>query len=396
MSLLTYLSSLYHALEENPGKERTGDEKGPEKDEDECLDLGRSVEEESICSSCSSSSGYASPVGKGRKENPSKMKGEQGDSDEAESKDGSMDMELEKTKVKEAKEKFEKTMRRSGAEARRESRRLVKSMCDENTQGILGAKNPSLCDLGERETPFLVALKKFNSLALSQTKIPMVRSCTYETNVRADLMKGKKSCTIVDNVLTEAPRAFNSLITRATQTVEERQSAAVQTGSKTNIMTQNTSEIGGFNHNTSSTASKTVKTHQRRTSIHSRQHAFQLPPHHQPHVGMLHQARPAGVGGDCQGANDYARKLQDLQSPHLSMQVLPQQEYIWPGLGLSVVPKYKRDGRRSNLRSSKSTPHLYLQSKKPSIDLQQPHQDPRHMGHMQLVSGLPQTYSTLV
>ena len=55
------------------------------------------------------------------------------------------------------------------------------------------ARNPSLCDLGERETPFLVALKKFNSLASSQTKIPMVRSCTYETNVRFDLMKGKKS-----------------------------------------------------------------------------------------------------------------------------------------------------------------------------------------------------------
>ena len=405
MSLLTYLSSLYHALEENPCKERTGDDgKGPEKDQDERLDLGRSVEEESICSSCSSSSGYASPVGKGRKENPSKMKGEQGDSDEAESKDGSMDMELEKTKVKEAKEKFEKTMRRSGAEARRESRRLVKSMCDENTQGMLGARNPSLCDLGERETPFLVALKKFNSLALSQTKIPMVRSCTYETNVRADLMKGKKCYTTVDNVLTEAPRAFNSLITRATQTVEERQSAAVQTGPKPNMielarMTPNASEVNGFNHNSSSTASKAVKTHQRRTSIHSRQHAFQLPPHHQPHVGMLHQARPAGVGGDCKGANDNARKLQDLQSPHLSMQVLPQQEYIWPGLGLSVVPKYKRDARRSNLRSSKSTPHLYLQSKKPSIDLQQPHQDSRHighMGHMQLVSGLPQTYSTLV
>ena len=367
------------------------------------MDLGHSLEEESICSSCSSSSGYASPVGKGRKEHPSEMIVQQGDSDEIESKDDSLDMDLEKTKVKEAKEKFEKTMRRSGAEARRESRRLVKSMCDEDTQSTLGAKNPSLCDLGERETPFLVALRKFSSLALSQTKIPMARSCTYKTNVREDSAKGKKAHTPVPSIedaLTVAPRAFNSLITRATQTEEERRSAEVQTSSTTtNIVlparTTTASESSGFNHNSTLAASKTVKTHQRRTSIHSRQHAFQLPPHHQPHVVMLHQAHPTGTG-DCQGTNDNAKKLQDLQSPHLSMQVLPQQEYVWPGLGVGVLPKYKRDARRSlrsTLRSSKSTPHLYLQSKKPSIDLQ-PY--PRPMGQMQLVSGLPQTYSTLV
>ena len=275
---------------------------------------------------------------------------------------------------------------------------------NENSQDTLGAKNPSLCDLGERETPFLVALRKFSSLALSQTKIPVARS---STNVREDSVKGKNSSTTVDEVLTEAPRAFNSLITRATQTEEEKQSAAVQTGSKANMtevqfelarMTPTDGEINGCNQNSNLAASKTVnvKTHQRRTSIHSHQHAFQLPPHNQIHVGMLHQARPTtGIGGDCQDANVNVRKLQDLQSPHLSMQVLPQQENIWPGLSLAVLPKYKRDVRRPNLRSSKSTPHLDLQSKKPSIYLQ-PHQDPRRISHMQLISGLPQTYSTLV
>jgi len=399
LSLLTYLSSLYHALEENPCIERTGDQKDPEKYQDESLDPGRSVEEESICSSCSSSSGYASPVGKGRKENPSEMKVEPGDiSDTAESKDSSIDMDLAKTKVKEAKEKFEKATRRSGAEARRESRRLVKSLCEENAQDRLGAKNPSLCDLGERETPFLVAFRKFSSLALSQSKIPVATSCTYEKNgMRGASVKGKNSCTSIDIALTEAPKAFNSLITRATQTEEERQSAAVQTGSKTMleptsvtpnvepaIMITHASEVGVFNHSTSIlAASKTVKTHQRKTSIHSRQQAFQLAPHLQPHVGNLHQANPS-------------RKFHELQSPHLSMQVLPQQEYKWPGSGLEVLPKYKRDSRRSNLRSSKSTPHLYLHTKKPSIDLPHHFQDPRHMGHKQLVSGLPQTFSTLV
>ena len=394
LSLLTYLSSLYHALEENPCKGRMEDKKSPERDQDECLDLGHSLEEESICSSCSSSSGYASPVGKGRKEHLSELKAEQGEGDEAE-----VQMDLKKTKVKEVKDKFEKTMRRSGAEARRESRRLVKSMCDENTQGTLGAQDPSLGDLGERETPFLVALRKFSSLALSQTKIPMATSCPYKTNVREDPMNGKKLVPSIDDSLTVAPRAFNSLITRATQTEEERRSAEVQTTSTTKEvqparMTTDASEITGFNHNSTLTPSKTVKNHQRRTSIHSRQHAFQLPPHHQPHLAMLHQTRPTGTGGDCQGNN--TTKLQDLQSPHLSMQVLPQQEYVWPGPGLAVLPKYKREARRSlrsNLRSSKSTPHLYLQSKKTSIDLQ-PYARP--IGQMQLVSGLPQTYSTLV
>ena len=396
MSLLTYLSSLYHALEVKPLKEGSEDQKGPEKDQEDCLDLCHSVEEESICSSCSSSSGYASPVGKGRKEHPTDTRLlKQEDSDEAEFKDSSTDMELEKTKVKEAKEKLEKTIRRSGAEARRESRRLVKSMCDENTQSTLGSKNPSLCDLGERETPFLVALRKFSSLASSQTKIPMARSCiSYETNGNQDLVKGKYSTApTVEDASTVAPLAFNSLITRATQTEEERQSAAVQTALKTNMVepTGMTASSSDVDQNFSMVPSKTVKTHQRRTSIHSRQHAFQLPPHNQPHVVMLQQS------GECHGANDKVKNLQDLQSPHLSMQVLPQQEYAQPGL--AVLPKYKRDARRSlrsNIRSSKSTPHLYFQSKKPSVDLQSYLHDHRPMGHMQHINGLPQTFSTLV
>lgn len=394
MSLLTYLSSLYHALEVTPPKPKEGaeDQKGPEKDQEDCLDLGHSVEEESICSSCSSSSGYASPVGKGRKEHASNTKLgllKRGDSDEAEFKISSTHVELEKTKVKEAKEKFEKTIRRSGAEARRESRRLVKSMCDENTQSTLGDKNPSLCDLGERETPFLVALRKFSSLASSQTKIPTARSWIYETNGNQDSLKGNCSTApSVEDTLTGAPRAFNSLITRATQTEEERQSAAVQTALKTNIEPASSSDV---NHNSTLLPSKNFKTHQRRTSIHSRQHAFQLPPHNQPHVVILQQPR---IGGECHDvANDKVKKLQDLQSPHLSMQVLPQRGYAQPGL--AVLPKYKRDARRSNLRSSKSTPHLYLQAKKPSIDLQPYLRDPRPMGHMHL-NGLPQTFSTLV
>ena len=411
MSLLTYLSSLYHALEVNPPKEGAEEQGGPERDQEDHLDLGHSVEEDSICSSCSSSSGYASPVGKGRKEHQSNMKLgllEKRDSDESEFKDVSTGMELETTKVKEAKEKFEKTIRRSGAEHRRESRRLVKSMCDENTQSTLGAKNPSLCDLGERETPFLVALRKFSSLASSQTKIPMARSCiSYETNGNQDLVKGKYSTApTVEDASTVAPLAFNSLITRATQTEEERQSAAVQTalninmveptGIKINMVqpTRMAASSSDVNQNFSMVPSKTVKTHQRRTSIHSRQHAFQLPPHNQPHVVMLQQSR---VRGECHGANDKVKNLQDLQSPHLSMQVLPQQEYAQPGL--AVLPKYKRDARRSlrsNIRSSKSTPHLYLQSKKPSVDLQSYLHDHRPMGHMQHINGLPQTFSTLV
>merc|ERR1719234_613360 len=106
---------------------------------------------------------------------------------------------------------------------------------------------------------------------------------------------------------------------------------------------------------------------------------------------MLQQPR---VGGEYHVANDKLKKLQDLQSPHLSMQVLPQQGYARPGL--AVLPKYKRDSRRSNLRSSKSTPHLYLQAKKPSIDLQPYIRDPRSMNHMLHLNGLPQTFSTLV
>ena len=396
LSLLTYLSSLYHALEVKPLKEGSEDQKGPEKDQEDCLDLCHSVEEESICSSCSSSSGYASPVGKGRKEHPTDTRLlKQEDSDEAEFKDSSTDMELEKTKVKEAKEKLEKTIRRSGAEARRESRRLVKSMCDENTQSTLGSKNPSLCDLGERETPFLVALRKFSSLASSQAKIPMTRGYIYETSERQDSVKGEKLSTAapsMEGALTVAPRVFSSLVTRATQTEEERLSAAVQTALKLNMVepARIPASASDINHNSTLVPSKTFKTHQRRTSIHSRQHAFQLPPHNQPHVVMPQQAR---IRGGCQVLNDKVEKLQDLQSPHLSMQVLPQQEYARPGL--AVLPKYKRDARRSlrsNLRSSKSTPHLYLQPKKPPIDLQPYLHDSRLMHSI----GLPQTFSTLV
>ena len=107
LSLLTYLSSLYHCLSEEASDRKISE------------DSGVSVEEESICSSCSSSSGYASP-----------------DKEERE-------------------ERQEKVVRRAGGEGRREGRRLVRSMYE----------------VGEGETAFSLALRKFSSLAQSQSQL---------------------------------------------------------------------------------------------------------------------------------------------------------------------------------------------------------------------------------
>ena len=115
LSILTYLSSLYHVLAKD-GKERKVSE-----------DSGVSVEEEeSVCSSCSSSSGYDSPT---------KVEQEEEETEE---------------------NKAEKVVRRGGADGKRGARRLVKSMIEVGE---------------ERETPFSVALKKFNTLAKSQSQL---------------------------------------------------------------------------------------------------------------------------------------------------------------------------------------------------------------------------------
>ena len=122
--MLTYLSSLYHALEGDSPEMETKEQCEPPRDlskEEECLDLGQSLEEESVCSSCSSSSGYASPVRKAKKGQVNLVLMKEAD---VGLKEGSVEV-PEKTKVKEAKEKLEKTMRRAGVEARRESRRLL-------------------------------------------------------------------------------------------------------------------------------------------------------------------------------------------------------------------------------------------------------------------------------
>ena len=411
MSLLTYLSSLYHVLEEAASNKKK-DDPDPEKgsSQEECLDLGYSVEGESICSS--NSSGYSSPISKEKKEHqPPALQMElgifkPGDSEEAESMVSSTALALEKAKVKEAKEKLEKSIRRSGAEARRESRRLVKSMCDENTQGT---NNSILYDVGERETPFSVALKKFSSLVSSQTKITMAEGWIYETKGReASVKTSYASDPSMKDATIEAPGTFHSLITRSTQTEEERRSAAAQTESNRNEMVNPTKKAANGSGNNGSdlspilVPSKTIKTHQRRTSIHSRQQAFKLPPHHSE-VHNMRLERDSFTGttrGAYYAAGAKAEELQDLLSPHLSMQVLPQKEFVWPIL--TAPPKYKRNStnsQRSNLRSAKSTPLLYLHENQ--LDLIHPHQrNSRLIGHAcmhaQHLSGLPQSFSTLV
>ena len=231
LSILTYLSSLYHVLAED-GKERKISE-----------DSGVSVEEEeSVCSSsCSSSSGYDSPT---------KVEQEE---EEAEEK------------------KAEKVVRRGGADAKRGGRRLVKSMIEVGE---------------ERETPFSVALRKFNTLAKSQTQLAgeacrerSLESCGKGEPAPESLVErsspgvrervsewGSKTSTSCppptgweDSRVSESPQPLAALVTRSTQTEEERRSASVQTSPL------KPAQGGGWSG---------TKTHQRRQSIHSRAQAF--------------------------------------------------------------------------------------------------------------------------
>lgn len=310
-------------------------------------------------------------------------------------------------------------MRRAGAEARRESRRLVKSLCEESTPAMMALKNSRLCDFGERETPFEEALRKFSTLALSQTTIPLVRGSAYDVGGQQPMVRN----TVEENEVTgsfsqegqtchQVETASSSLTSRATQTqADNRQTAAVQTTSNINPIDQNdvtkiVLEKSGSYVTNHCSVPKTLKTHHRRTSVHSHQHAFQVVPQTQPYNLMPKKAHFTGAT-----KADYHRtsQLQDLHSLHLSTQVSTQQELSLPGL--AVLPEYKRDTRRSlrsNLRSAKSTPHLYHQSKvyhqpmNTLVDIHQPHLgvNNNRMGpvHVQQLHGLPlaQTFSTLV
>lgn len=227
LSILTYLSSLYHVLAED-GKERKVSE-----------DSGVSVEEEeSVCSSCSSSSGYDSPT--------------------------KVEQEEEETEEKKA----EKVVRRGGADGKRGGRRLVKSMIEVGE---------------ERETPFSVALRKFNTLAKSQTQLAgeacLERSLESSGQAEESESFGERASLRVrervsewgmrtstspptwqDVKVSESPQPLAALVTRATQTEEERRSAAVQTSP-----VKPASGGGGW---------AGTKTHQRRQSIHYRAQAF--------------------------------------------------------------------------------------------------------------------------
>ena len=195
---------------------------------------------------------------------------------------------------------------------------------------------------------------------------------------------------------------YCSLTSRATQTQEDRQTAAVQTTSNINPIDQKDAtkivleKSGSYGTNQSSVP-KTLKTHHRRTSVHSHQHAFQALPQTQPYNLM---PRKPYFTGAC-GAHYYGTsQLQDLHSLHLSTQVSTQQEMSLPGL--AVLPENKRDARRSlrsNLRSAKSTPHLYHQSKNILFNVPQPHLGVNnHRGSVGQPHGLPlaDSFSTLV
>ena len=248
LSILTYLSSLYHVLAED-GKERKVSE-----------DSGVSVEEEeSVCSSCSSSSGYDSPT---------KVEQEE---DETEEK------------------KAEKVVRRGGADGKRGARRLVKSMIEVGE---------------ERETPFSVALRKFNTLAKSQTQLAgeacLERSLESSGQAEESESFGERASpgvrervsewgiktatcppTWQDVRVSESPQPLAALITRATQTEEERRSAAVQTSPVKPASGAGGGRWGG------------AKTHQRRQSIHSRAQAFL---HDDSHPSLPNIPRSNNVG----------------------------------------------------------------------------------------------------
>ena len=303
-------------------------------------------------------------------------------------------------------------MRRAGAEARRESRRLVKSLCEENTPAMMALKNSRLCDFGERETPFEEALRKFSSLALNQTTFPLVRGSAYDIRGQQPMGRDPGEENEVTGSLStqgqnchQVATASSSLTSRATQTQEDKQTAAVQTTSNINPADQKDAtkivleKSGSYGTNQGSVP-KTLKTHHRRTSVHSHQHAFQVLPQTQPY--NLMPKKPyftEAAGAHYHGTS----QLQDLHSLHLSTQVSTQQEMSLPGL--AVLPEYKRDARRSlrsNLRSAKSTPHLYHQPKNTLVNVPQPHLcvNNNRMGpvHVQQLHGLPlaQTFSTLV
>ena len=307
LSILTYLSSLYHVLAEE-GKERKVSE-----------DSGVSVEEEeSVCSSCSSSSGYDSPT-----------KVEQEEEEE------------------EAEKKADKVVRRGGAEARRGSRRLVKSMIEVGD---------------ERETPFRAALRKFNSLAKSQTQLgdEPCRERSLESSCQADESQGRASLNVRERVtewgsrastcssrweeevevVEEPPQPPSSLVTRATQTEEERRSAAVQTSPLKAATTQGCWGSGG------------PKTHQRRQSIHSRAQAFlngdsrQPPSHiprgtnvpeqssltlqHNPDLGRLTRSHVTGGAPPSLQVPPLHRHLHNKAQPAHSMQHQPQSLTVLP------------------------------------------------------------------
>merc|ERR1712038_482676 len=114
--------------------------------------------------------------------------------------------------------------------------------------------------------------------------------------------------------------ASSSLTSRATQTQEDRQTAAVQTTSNINPADQKDAtkivlEQSGSYVTNQSSVPKTLKTHHRRTSVHSHQHAFQALPQTQPYNLMPKEPYFTGAArADYHGTS----QLQDLHSLHLS------------------------------------------------------------------------------